>query len=137
LFFFGLPLFFFVVCDKSLTSVTLSSGLTARAAGYNKQIFFPTAVNLSPNTYYAITARSSANSIDYKYLQFEDSYFLASMQSFGNTDATYYMGGIQINPADGTGTQLGRLFLMNPIIDTISTGSSIGSFTANFNLING
>lgn len=120
-----------------LTSVSLSSGIRNLTAGYNKLIYFPTAVNLSPNTYYAITVRSSDNNIDYKFLQFEDAYFLASMQSFGNTNSTYYTGGIQIDPSNGNATQLGRHYLMSPLFDTISAPAASGTFTANFTAFNG
>jgi hypothetical protein len=123
-----------------LTSTTLSSGITTNTAGYNKQIFFSTPVNLTAGEYYAITVRSSANSIDYKYLQFEESYFLASMQSFGGLGATYAdmeQGGIEINTSTNTQTSLGRLYLMNPLISSINGATTIGSFTANFNSFNG
>ena len=123
-----------------LTSTTLSSGLRPQGIGYNKQIFFPTPVNLTAGEYYAITVRSSANSINYKYLQFEESYFLASMQSFGGLEPTNYImevGGMEINVSTNTKTELGRLYLMNPIISSINAGATIGSFTANFNSFNG
>jgi hypothetical protein len=122
-----------------LTSSTISSGITTNTAGYNKQIFFTDAVNMSPNEYYALTVRSSANSIDYKYLQFEDTGFIESMQSFGSiSDAsTYEQGGVEINTSTNVATPLGRLYLMNPLIDSISAGTTIGSFTTNFNSFNG
>jgi hypothetical protein len=122
-----------------LTSSTLSSGITTNAAGYNKQIFFSTPVNLTAGEYYAITVRSSANSIDYKYLQFEDTSFIETMQSFGSIGAAtdYDHGSVEINTSTNIATQLGRLYLMNPLISSINAGSTIGSFTANFNSFNG
>jgi hypothetical protein len=122
-----------------LTSTTLSSALKGQGAGYNKQIFFPTPINLTAGEYYAITVRSSANSIDYKYLQFEDTSFIETMQSFGSvgTGTDIQHGSLEINTSTNVATQLGRLYLMNPLISSINAGSTIGSFTANFNSFNG
>ena len=122
-----------------LSSTTLSSGLKPQGIGYNKQIFFTTPVNLTAGEYYAITVRSSANSIDYKYLQFEDTGFIDTMQSFGSvgTGTDIQHGSLEINTSTNVATQLGRLYLMNPLISSINAGSTIGSFTANFNSFNG
>jgi len=122
-----------------LSSTTLSSGIKPQGVGYNKQIFFTTPVNLTAGEYYAITVRSSANSIDYKYLQFEDTGFIDTMQSFGSvgTGTDIQHGSLEINTSTNVATQLGRLYLMNPLISSINGATTIGSFTANFNSFNG